>query len=101
MAKLLQIDFTYHGPFGTEMGTALKEMAHSIAKEPGFLWKIWTKNENEQEAGGIYLFEDEESALAYLEKHAERLKSLGVTKVNAKIFDISEELTEITKGPVQ
>ena len=101
MAKLLQIDFTYQGPFGDEMAAVLKELAHSIAAEPGFLWKIWTESEQEQRAGGIYLFEDEQSARAYLKKHTERLKSFGVDKVNAKIFDVSKELTEITKGPVK
>lgn len=101
MPKVLQIDFTYTGPFGDEMAAALKELAHSIAKEPGFLWKIWTESEHEQRAGGIYLFEDEQSAKAYLKKHTERLKEFGITTVNAKIFDISKELTEITKGPVK
>lgn len=96
--KLVQIDFAFHGPFGSEMSQQLVELAESINHEPGFIWKIWTENERNQEAGGIYLFEDEESALAYVKKHTARLKALGVDKVNFKIFDINEKLTAINHG---
>ena len=41
MAKLLQIDFPFAGPFGDDMAVALRELAESIASEPGFIWKIW------------------------------------------------------------
>lgn len=36
---------------------AMKELADSISQEPGFIWKIWTENQDTQEAGGIYLFQ--------------------------------------------
>lgn len=100
MAKLLQIDFPFTGPFGPDMAEALKELAVSITEEPGFIWKIWTENAAEKDAGGIYLFKTEETARAYLEKHTERLKGLGVEKVNAKIFDVNEDLSKITGGPL-
>jgi len=100
VAKLLQIDFPFTGPFGTEMAEALKDLAVSITEEPGFIWKIWTENASERDAGGIYLFRTEEAAEAYLEKHTARLKSLGVDKVHAKIFDVNEALSQITGGPV-
>lgn len=100
MAKLLQIDFKFKGPFGNEMSEALKEIANSIPNEPGFIWKIWTESEKESEAGGIYLFKDYETAEAYLKMHTERLKSFGIEEVNGKIFDVNERLSEITKGPI-
>ena len=100
MAKLLQMDFPFTGPFGDEMAEALRELAISITEEPGFIWKIWTENENEKEGGGIYLFENEESAKAYLDKHTARLKGFGVTEVNAKIFDVNDKLSKITNGPI-
>lgn len=100
MAKLLQIDFPFTGPFGAEMAEALKELAVSITEEPGFIWKIWTENASENDAGGIYLFKTEEAAQAYLEKHTARLKGLGVEKVYAKIFDVNVDLSKITNGPV-
>ena len=67
MPKLLQLHFAFHGPFGQEMADQLGELAASINQEPGFLWKVWTESEQNQEAGGIYLFENEETALAYLD----------------------------------
>ena len=66
MATLLQLHFAFNGPFGDAMAEQLKPLAESINQEPGFLWKVWTESEKNHEAGGIYLFTDEKSALAYL-----------------------------------
>lgn len=98
MATLLQIHFTFNGPFGDDMAQQLKPLAESINQEPGFLWKIWTESEKNHEAGGIYLFNDEQSALAYLDKHTARLKNIGVDEVIAKIFDVNEPLSQINKA---
>ena len=38
------------------------------------IWKIWTENEAERLGGGVYLFEDQLSAEAYLAMHSARLK---------------------------
>lgn len=98
--KLVQFDFPYSGPFGTEMTAAMDGLARSIAQEPGFLWKIWMENRITQEAGGIYLFSDEQSATNYIAKHSARLKKFGIDRISTKIFDVNVPLTEITKGPV-
>jgi hypothetical protein len=99
MAKLLQISFPFRGPFGKQLAETLSGLAHLINEEPGLVWKIWTENEEAQEAGGIYLFEDGENASAYLEMHSERLKGLGITEISAKIFDVNIDLSHITRGP--
>lgn len=96
--KLLQMDFLHHGPGKKEMNETYQDLAKSIAEYPGVIWKIWTVNEQTQEAGGIYLFEDQESLTRYLQMHTERLKGFGVTTVNAKVFDIPEVLTRIARG---
>ena len=100
MATLLQIDFPFQGPFGAEMSTALADLARSINEEPGFQWKIWTENAATHTAGGIYLFDDEAAARAYLAMHTERLAGFGITGINAKFFDINPALTAINHGPV-
>lgn len=100
MAKLLQVDFEFNGPFGDEMATALVGLAESINHEPGMLWKIWTESEKDQLGGGIYLFEDEASAQSYLEMHTARLQQMGIAEVRGQIFDINQPLTSINKGPV-
>lgn len=98
--KLLQLHFDFHGPFGDEMSRQLVELAESINNEPGFIWKIWTENEATQEAGGIYLFQNEETAIAYVKKHAARLRPMGVNEVIFKIFDVNEPLTTLNRGKV-
>ena len=101
MNKLLQVDFDYSGPFGEEMTNTLTGLAESINHEPGMIWKIWTENEKAQLAGGIYLFENESSAQAYLSMHAARLKAMGIKEVRGKIFDVNAPLSIINKGPIK
>jgi len=100
MYKLLQVDFDYSGPFGDEMAVILVDLAESINHEPGVIWKIWTENQNEKLGGGIYLFENEVSALAYLEMHTTRLKEMGIQNIRGKIFDVNSSLSTINKGPI-
>lgn len=100
MKKLLQLHFAFKGPFGQELSDGLKTLAESINDEPGFIWKIWTENKQTEEGGGIYLFESEETALAYVEMHTARLKGFGVVEVFSKIFDVNEPLTLGNKGAI-
>ncbi|MDF2153018.1 monooxygenase [Vibrio sp. CAU 1672] len=101
MKKLLQVDFEYHGPFGEQMSDALAELAQSINHEPGMIWKIWTESEQDQLGGGIYLFEDEPSAQAYLKMHSARLKKMGIAEVRGQIFDINTSLSVINHAPTE
>lgn len=101
MAYVLQVDFKMNGPFGEEMAEAFSDLAKSINGEEGFIWKIWTESRETKEAGGIYMFETKETAEKYIDMHAKRLASFGITEVNSKIFAINSKLTEITKGPVK
>ena len=100
MPKLLQLHFAFTGPFGAEMAEQLRGLAESINQEPGFIWKVWTESEQNKEAGGIYLFESEETALAYLDKHTARLENLGVDEVIAKVFDVNIPLSKINNARV-
>lgn len=58
-------------------------------------------NEGEQEAGGIYLFDDETSLHSFVAVLTEMLNAPGYSDVRIKPFDILEELTQITRGPIQ
>ncbi|MEZ9525946.1 monooxygenase [Enterovibrio norvegicus] len=98
--KLLQVDFAFNGPFGEEMSNALVDLAKSINDEPGMIWKIWTEDQAANVAGGVYLFEDQSSAEAYLTMHAARLKKMGVEEVRGMIFDVNQPLSNINKGPL-
>ena len=98
--KLVSFTFAYPGPFGDAMSSALEELAKSIAEEPGLVCKIWTENAETQEAGGVYLFDDAETAAAYTTMHTARLAEMGVANPEVKVFDVNLPLTHITGGPV-
>lgn len=53
MQVILQVDFPYQGPWGDEMAAAMEGLAQSINQEPGFIWKIWTENQQTQRAGAF------------------------------------------------
>ncbi|HIF6626328.1 monooxygenase [Serratia ureilytica] len=99
MAYLLQVDFPYAGPWGAEMAAGMTELAHSIAAEPGLIWKLWTENPAAGEAGGIYLFQEQAQAEAYLAMHTARLKQFGLSRINGKIFAVNETLSRLTRWP--
>jgi hypothetical protein len=56
------------------------------------------ENETQKESGGIYLFDNENDAKRYLEKHKKRLESFGYSNIRAKIFGVNEALSAITKA---
>ena len=98
MKYLLQIDFPYSGPFGSAFFDAMKELAEDIATENGLVYKLWKENEETQEAGGIYVFDNLDDANRYLEKHSQRLTSFGFKDIKSKVFVINEALSAITKA---
>ena len=78
------------------------QLAQPIAGVKGLLWKLWLMNEAENEAGGIYLFEDESSMNAYLEGDiVDGLKKHpAISDIKVKIFDVMEKHSKITRGPI-
>lgn len=98
MYFILQVDFPYTGPFGTEMTQAFTDLAHDIANEPGLVWKIWTENPDNTTSGGIYLFDNEQDVHRYLDKHTKRLVSFGIENVRAAVFQTNQPLSQITKA---
>ena len=73
--------------------------AQPIADVPGLRWKVWTINEERGEAGGVYLFEDQASLQAFLD--GEIIAEMkGDPSLTIKTFDVIEELTSTTRGPI-
>ncbi|MDQ2912153.1 MAG: YdhR family protein [Chloroflexota bacterium] len=77
--------------------------ADPIAAVPGLDWKVWLVNEKNHEAGGIYLFRDEPSANAYLNGEIVMglKKQPTLMDISAKVFDVVEDLTHKTRGPIK
>jgi hypothetical protein len=98
--KVLQMDYPFSGPWGSEMAEEYSDLARRIADVPGLVCKVWTENPGTGEAGGIYLFEDEASLDSYLAGKIERMKASGVEGVRVRKFDVNEQLTQITRGRI-
>ncbi|TAH47655.1 MAG: monooxygenase [Betaproteobacteria bacterium] len=97
---LLQIDFPFDGPWGEDMAAAMEGLARDIAATPGLKWKIWTENREAARAGGIYLFEDADSASRYCAVHVARLQGFGVKDIRALDFQVNEALCRIDRAPL-
>ena len=95
---ILYVEFPFQGPFGSEMSEQLEGLAKDIATEHGLLWKIWTENEDEKSAGGIYCFDNVNDAERYLEKHTKRLGSFGITGVIGKFFEVNTPLSKVDRA---
>jgi hypothetical protein len=97
---LLQIDFPSHGPWGEDFTKMASDLAHHLSKTPGMVWKIWTENSRTGDCGGIYLFTDESFANDFLKEHLPRLDAMGIKDVRAKVLDVNERLSQITRAPI-
>ncbi len=100
--KILQLNFKF-SVSSAEYEQAVSPLANDFAAVDGLIWKVWLMNEKESEAGGIYLFEDESSLKAYLDGPlAGKVKSHpALSDMSAKVFDVMDKVTAITRGPVK
>jgi len=99
--KILQINVRFTVS-AAELTEEFEAAAGPIAEMPGLKWKIFGINEEQSEAAGIYLFEDDASRKAYLEGPIiARMKTLeAFSDITMKYFDCVEGATAITRGPV-
>lgn len=99
--RILPINFTYTVPT-SEFTHKMAQSAPMIAAVSGLRWKIWAINEAEQEASGLYFFEHEEALNGYLEE----VFAVGmahnpmVSNIRIQRFAILEDITAMTRGPV-
>ncbi|MEZ4559081.1 MAG: YdhR family protein [Caldilineaceae bacterium] len=86
----------------TSTGPAATSLADTFAQLDGLRWKIWTLNEETGEAGGIFLFDDEPSRQGYLDGlYAEVIGGNPAFHDSViKKFDVIEDATQVTHGPV-
>ena len=100
VSVLLQVNFGWDVP--AEQAMAI-DPAHAqrYAELPGLQWKLWVFDPDTRTNGGIHLFVDRPTAKAYLETLLPRLEAMeGVHDLRATIFDIKEEATRTTRGPL-
>ena len=100
-ARILQINFKF-SITSAELMEGFGSLVEPISKVAGLRWKVWSLNEAESEFGGIYLFDDEASANAYLAGPivAQLGQHPALSDITAKQFDVLEEPSAVTRGPV-
>ena len=99
--QILHINFRLNVP-RAEYEEIAASLAGEFAQLPGLLWKVWLMDEAKEEAGGIYLFEDETSMQAYLEGPlaAAVMAHPALSDITAMPYAVMEECTAVTRGPV-
>ncbi|MCF8466567.1 MAG: monooxygenase [Sneathiella sp.] len=95
---LVMFNFPYAGPWKREMTSRHIDLAKDIANEEGLLWKLWLENKAEQTAGGVYLFQDPQSADRYREKHKARMLNMGFADIEIRTFAINVSLSRMTNA---
>jgi len=99
--RILQVNFKFNVT-RAEYEQAVSALADNFAALPGLRWKVWIMNEAEKEAGGIYMFEDEASVKAYLDGPlaAGVISHPALSDFSVKQFDVMDDLSRITRGPI-
>ncbi|MEJ2102274.1 MAG: YdhR family protein [Desulfobacterales bacterium] len=99
--RVLQINFKTNVSAEEFQKEAL-QIANDVANVPGLRWKIWIVNEETSEAGGLYLFDDQASVEAYLAGPivADLKSKPPVIEISFKQFNVVDDNTAITRGPV-
>lgn len=78
-----------------------EEQAREMDKLPGLIWKLWCSRTEECEGDGFYLFatrSDAEYRAHVAHKYFPQMP--GLTDVQTCIFDVDEDLSRFTRGPV-
>ena len=90
-----KLDMTTHEY--EQLGEAVAE---DIARVPGLIRKTWIWNPQTQDAGGVYLFEDEASIERYLNGPiVEQLRGMKqVSEVRTRRFKVLEPPSSVTRG---
>ena len=100
-ARILEINFKFNiSP--AELMEGFAPLIEPIANVPGLRWKIWSMNEAAREFAGVYLFDDQVSADAYLAGPivAQLGQHPALSEITAKQFDVLEGPSAVTRGPI-
>lgn len=102
MPTIVQINFAFDVTEDELAKRSNPEKAKIFQSVPGLRWKIWLRNPEKRESGGIYLFDDRASGQAYIDGPiCAMVKQLPDTSGHSiKIFDIREDVSAVTGAPL-
>jgi hypothetical protein len=99
--QILQVNFKFNVPRELYEST-VAPMAQEFANVPGCLWKVWLMNDEEKQAGGIYLFADETSVATFKGSPlvAAVLSHPALSDFSVKQFEVLEQVSRVTRAPL-
>jgi len=76
--------------------------APKFSKIPGCCWKIWLINEDQKEAGGVYLFESAAELELFLKSDlfASVVNNPAFSNLHTDTFSVVEAVSVITGAPL-
>ncbi len=100
---ILQINYRFQGMTRAEWEKRYTDaVGEKFLSVDGLVWKIWLDGQQENRVGGIYLFETQAKAEAYLGGPivAGMKANPNVAELETRIFDVRERMSAITRAPV-
>lgn len=96
---IVQINFKFNDARNGHNGST-KSLVEPTIQANGLLWQVWLKNQTEQDACALYIFESQEAAEAYM--HSPAVTQLGqrpaVSDLRITVFDAVEGLLDVKNG---
>jgi Putative mono-oxygenase ydhR len=99
--KVFTTKFNYSMPT-EELKKIMPTVAPKFSEIPGCNWKIWLFNEDNKEAGGVYLFGSANKLEQFLNSKlfASVANNPAFSNLQTNTFDIDEAASEITGAPL-
>jgi len=99
--KIFTTKFNYSIPT-EELKKIMPAVAPKFSGIPGCIWKIWLINENNKEAGGVYLFESATELEQFLNSKlfASVANNPDFSNLQTNTFDVAETASIITGAPL-
>jgi hypothetical protein len=99
--QILQVNFRFNVA-RAQYETMVAPMAQDFAEVPGCLWKVWLMNDQESEAGGIYLFADHASVEQFKGSPlvGAVLSHPALSDFSIKQFEVLEQVSRVTHAPL-
>ena len=100
-SKILVTKFRYNLPHA-EFRNLLFSVSEEFAKVPGCEWKIWLIDEEKNEGGAVYLFDDEAALDAF--KESPLVQSVmahpALSDFDFRVTDIVANASRVTRAPL-
>ncbi len=96
---ILHVTFDFDFERNEDRAVTIARAYEHTRSLPGMVWKVWLRDRETGRGGGIYLFEDRETAQAWVdESFAGQPAQPWTSNLTYELLTIDEELSTITKA---